>query len=101
MQSRSHSVAATDACHRSVAYLKTMQPRKSILLLVVGALLLSAGYALYIYIGRSPATVPEAPISLAPAQSGVVRSPPGAPQLQFIATQGVILLPEPLLEPLN
>lgn len=35
------------------------------------------------------------------ATPGVVRYPPSAPQLQFIRTRPVVLMPEPLLDPLN
>ncbi|MEN3354886.1 MAG: rane fusion protein heavy metal efflux system [Betaproteobacteria bacterium] len=78
-----------------------MQLRTSILAIVAGALLLGAGYALYRDSGGSSAKTPDSETPAAQAEPGVVRYASGAPQLQFIATQGVVLLPEPLLEPLN
>jgi cobalt-zinc-cadmium efflux system membrane fusion protein len=78
-----------------------MHVRKSILTVCAGAILIGGGYALYRHANGSsdPAAATES--SAAATEPGVVRYPRGSPQLQFIATQGVVLLPEPLLEPLN
>ena len=78
-----------------------MQFRNSILALIAVALLSGAGYALYRWIGGSAAKTANLENSAAPPDADIVHYPPGAPQLRFIATQGVLLLPEPLLEPLN
>ncbi|HEV7394290.1 MAG TPA: efflux RND transporter periplasmic adaptor subunit, partial [Burkholderiales bacterium] len=76
-----------------------MQVRKFFPALLTG-LLVVAGYALYHYSSGS-STHPTVTEAAATVEPGQVRYPPGAPQLQFIAVQGVVLLPEPLLEPLN
>ncbi|MGZ5228833.1 MAG: efflux RND transporter periplasmic adaptor subunit [Burkholderiales bacterium] len=76
-----------------------MQVRKFFPALLTG-LLVVAGYAWYHYSSGS-STQPTATEAAATVEPGLVRYPPGAPQLQFIAVQGVVLLPEPLLEPLN
>ncbi|MDB5927040.1 MAG: rane-fusion protein [Betaproteobacteria bacterium] len=78
-----------------------MHVRKTILTVCAGAILFGGGYALYRYASGSSDHAPANELPATATEPGVVRYPRGSPQLQFIATQGVVLLPEPLLEPLN
>ena len=78
-----------------------MQTRKFVLVLISGLLVVTAAYLSYRY-GREHSERPAAiDAAGAAAEPGTVRYAPNAPQLQFIAVQGVLSLPEPLLEPLN
>ena len=69
---------------------------------ILGALLFGAGYA-----WRSPsietpaATAQQALPATGDAPPDTVRFEPGAPQLEFLRSESVLFLPEPLLEPLN
>jgi cobalt-zinc-cadmium efflux system membrane fusion protein len=68
---------------------------------LIGALLFGAGYACrYLSV---PLTVPapETRSVAADAAPDTVRFEKGAPQLEFVRSENVLFLPEPLLEPLN
>jgi cobalt-zinc-cadmium efflux system membrane fusion protein len=66
-----------------------------------GALLFGAGYALHGYTSGSSKGATESASVAAAHVPQVVHYGPASPQLQYIATEAVLLVPEPLLEPLN
>lgn len=77
-----------------------MKGRKAMVAALVGVLVLGGGYLGYRKLGTAPPqekTAAPAP----PAQPGVLRFAAGAPQLAYIRTEPAVLVPEPVLEPLN
>jgi cobalt-zinc-cadmium efflux system membrane fusion protein len=76
-----------------------MQPRKAVVAAAVTLAIAGGAYPLYRYSAR-PAAAPRA-TEASLSEPNVLRYPAGSPQLQYLSIQPVILLPEPLLEPLS